>query len=62
MVLLPVSVSWNMRPSPRPTPEVELPAKDITIGEELASKIVFVCSDMWAPYLKVNGEERIMER
>ena len=24
-----------------------------TIGEELASKIVFVCSDMWQPYLKV---------
>src|SRR5881296_2809072 len=23
------------------------------IGEELASKIVFVCSDMWQPYLKV---------
>jgi transposase len=23
------------------------------IGEELASKIVFVCSDMWEPYLKV---------
>jgi transposase len=24
-----------------------------TIGEEVASKIVFVCSDMWEPYLKV---------
>ena len=23
------------------------------IGEEIASKIVFVCSDMWEPYLKV---------
>ena len=23
------------------------------IGDELASKIVFVCSDMWEPYLKV---------
>jgi hypothetical protein len=32
------------------------------IGDELASKIVFVCSDMWEPYLKVNGEEPIMER
>jgi transposase len=26
------------------------------IGEELASKIVFVCSDMWEPYLKVVRE------
>jgi transposase len=32
------------------------------IGAELAAKIVFVCSDMWAPYLKVNGEEPIMRR
>jgi transposase len=32
------------------------------IGDELASKIVFVCSDMWEPYLKVNGEEPIMRR
>src|ERR1700724_2170097 len=24
-----------------------------TIGEEITSKIVFVCSDMWEPYLKV---------
>jgi hypothetical protein len=32
------------------------------IGEEVASKIVFVCSDMWEPYLKVNGEEPIMRR
>ena len=23
------------------------------IGDEVASKIVFVCSDMWEPYLKV---------
>jgi len=23
------------------------------IGQEIASKIVFVCSDMWEPYLKV---------
>jgi len=27
------------------------------IGEEIASKIVFVCSDMWEPYLKVIREE-----
>jgi len=33
-----------------------------TIGDEVASKIVFVCSDMWEPYLKVNGEEPIMRR
>jgi transposase len=26
------------------------------IGQELASKIVFVCSDMWEPYLKVVRE------
>ena len=26
------------------------------IGDELASKIVFVCSDMWQPYLKVIRE------
>jgi transposase len=32
------------------------------IGTELASKIEFVCSDMWQPYLKVNGEEPIMRR
>jgi hypothetical protein len=24
------------------------------IGDEVASKIVFVCSDMWKPHLKVN--------
>jgi transposase len=28
-----------------------------TIGDELASKIVFVCSDMWQPYLKVIREK-----
>ena len=33
-----------------------------TIGEEITSKIVFICSDMWEPYLKVNGEEPIMRR
>jgi transposase len=27
------------------------------IGEEIASKIVFVCSDMWEPYLKVIREK-----
>jgi transposase len=28
-----------------------------SIGDELASKIVFVCSDMWQPYLKVIREK-----
>ena len=28
-----------------------------TIGEEITSKIVFVCSDMWEPYLKVIREK-----
>ncbi|MEX2263811.1 MAG: ISL3 family transposase [Bryobacteraceae bacterium] len=27
------------------------------VGEEIASKIVFVCSDMWEPYLKVIREK-----
>jgi transposase len=27
------------------------------IGDELASKIGFVCSDMWEPYLKAIGEK-----
>ncbi len=27
------------------------------IGDELATKIVFVCSDMWEPYLKVIREK-----
>jgi len=27
------------------------------IGDELASKIVYVCSDMWEPYLKVIREK-----
>jgi transposase len=27
------------------------------IGDEMASKIVFVCSDMWEPYLKVIREK-----
>jgi transposase len=29
----------------------------ILIGDEVASKIVFVCSDMWQPYLKVIREK-----
>src|SRR5207237_9018482 len=28
-----------------------------TIGEEITSKIVFVCSDMWEPYLNVIREK-----
>jgi transposase len=28
-----------------------------TIGEEVASKLAFVCSDMWEPYLKVIREK-----
>ena len=28
-----------------------------TIGEEVTSKIVFICSDMWEPYLKVIREK-----
>ena len=37
------------------------------IGDELASKIAFVCSDMWEPYLKVIREKcsealRILDR
>ena len=28
-----------------------------TIGEQVASKIAFVCSDMWEPYLKVIREK-----
>jgi transposase len=27
------------------------------IGDEIASKIVFVCSDMWKPYLTVIREK-----
>jgi transposase len=27
-----------------------------TIGEEITSRIVFICSDMWEPYLKVIRE------
>jgi transposase len=37
------------------------------IGDELASKVVFVCSDMWEPYLKIIREKcsealRILDR
>jgi hypothetical protein len=32
------------------------------MGKDVISKIVFVCSDMWEPYLKLNGEESIMGR
>ena len=32
------------------------------LGETLAAQIQFVCSDMWQPYLHVNGEEPIMRR
>jgi transposase len=37
------------------------------IGDDLASKIVFVCSDMWEPYLRVIREKcsealRILDR
>ena len=32
------------------------------MGKDVISKIVFVCSDMWEPYLKLNGEEPIMRR
>jgi transposase len=28
-----------------------------TIGEEVASKIVFICSDTWEPYLRVIREK-----
>ena len=31
------------------------------IGDELASRIVFVCSDVWEPYLKVIDEVRAGE-
>jgi transposase len=32
------------------------------MGQAVISKICFVCSDMWEPYLKLNGEEPIMRR
>src|SRR5450759_2983834 len=28
-----------------------------TMGQEIVSKIVFICSDMWEPYLKVIREK-----
>ena len=33
-----------------------------TLGPEVVKGLRFVCSDMWKPYLKVNGEEPIMRR
>jgi transposase len=32
------------------------------IGPKLSSQIEFVCSDMWKPYLNVNGEDQVMRR
>jgi transposase len=32
------------------------------LGPEVVQGLRFVCSDMWKPYLKVNGEEPIMRR
>jgi hypothetical protein len=32
------------------------------LGPEVVKEIRFVCSDMWKPYLNVNGEEPIMRR
>jgi transposase len=32
------------------------------LGPELVKGLRFVCSDMWKPYLQVNGEEPIMRR
>jgi transposase len=32
------------------------------LGPEVVKGLRFVCSDMWRPYLKVNGEEPIMRR
>ena len=32
------------------------------LGPEVVQGIRFVCSDMWKPYLQVNGEELIMIR
>ena len=32
------------------------------LGPEVVKGLRFVCSDMWKPYLKVNGEEPIMRR
>jgi transposase len=33
-----------------------------TMGQEVISNISFICSGMWEPYLKLNGEEPIMRR
>jgi len=32
------------------------------IGLEVSAQIEFVCSDMWKPYLGVNGEDQVMRR
>ena len=32
------------------------------IGLEVSAQIEFVCSDMWKPYLGVNGEDQVMPR
>jgi transposase len=32
------------------------------LGPEVVKGLRFVCSDMWKPYLKVNGEVAIMRR
>jgi hypothetical protein len=32
------------------------------LGPEVVKGLRFVCSDMWKPYLQVNGEEPIMRR
>jgi len=32
------------------------------MGKQVIAGICFVCSDMWKPYLKLNGEEPIMRR
>jgi hypothetical protein len=32
------------------------------LGLEVVKGLRFVCSDMWKPYLQVNGEEPIMRR
>ena len=32
------------------------------MGKDVISKIAFICSDMWEPYLQLNGEEPIMRR
>jgi len=44
--------------SPRTTRRIEsFQAFFTTIGEDITSKVVFICSDMWEPYLKVIREK-----